>query len=215
MLFQADRDFTAAQDVEPPTESAPVGAAFPASDEALMQRVGAGDVAAFRTIVERHSRALYRVASRMLADGAEAEEVVQEAFARLWQGAPRWQASGAGLVAWLHRVAVNACLDRLRRFRVVTVDTVPDIADETPGPDRMVARSQLDAALQRALAQMQHRHRAVLVLCYLEGFTNALAAEILGLTLKATESLLVRARKSLRAILEDSGILGEELEVLA
>jgi len=171
-------------------------------DGALMREVGTGSAAAFAVLVERHTPALYRVAMRMLSDGHEAEDVVQECFVRLWQHAPRWQPSGAGLVGWLHRIAMNLCFDRKRRFRVVTTPELPDMADEAPLADEIIASEQAHGAVANALADLSERYRAALVLCYYEGFTNALAAEVLALNIKAMESLLFRARRQMRDLLE-------------
>lgn len=175
-------------------------------DAALMRETGTGSVAAFAVLVERHTPALYRVAMRMLADGHEAEDVVQECFARLWQHAPRWQPSGAGLVGWLHRIAMNLCFDRKRRFRVVTMPELPDLADETPLADELIASEQAHGAVATALADLPERYRAALVLCYYEGFTNALAADVLALNIKAMESLLFRARRQMRDLLESRDV---------
>ncbi len=171
-------------------------------DLSLMGEVGRGVIAAFSVLVERHTPALYRVAMRMLGDGHEAEDVVQECFARLWQQAPRWQSSGAGLVGWLHRVAMNLCFDRKRRFRVVITPDLPERADPMPLADATIEADQARAAVAGALADLPERYRAALVLCYYEGFTNALAAEVLELNIKAMESLLFRARRHLRELLE-------------
>lgn len=171
-------------------------------DAALMREVGTGSVAAFAVLVERHTPALYRVAMRMLSDGHEAEDVVQECFTRLWQHAPRWQPSGAGLVGWLHRIAMNLCFDRKRRFRVVTMPDLPDMVDNAPMADDLIAAEQAHGAVATALADLPERYRAALVLCYYEGFTNALAADVLALNIKAMESLLFRARRQMRDLLE-------------
>lgn len=171
-------------------------------DAALMREVATGSVEAFSILVDRHSPALYRVAMRMLSDPAEAEDVTQDCFTRLWQNAPRWQPSGAGLVGWLHRVAMNLCFDRKRRFRVVTVDELPDPADDAPLADRRIAAEQASEAVGAALADLPERYRAALVLCYYEGFSNALAAQVLDLNIKAMESLLFRARRQMRGLLE-------------
>lgn len=178
----------------------------PASDPALMRAVGRGDVKAFAVLVDRHTPALYRVAMRMLADSHEAEDVVQDCFARLWQHAPGWAPSGAGLVGWLHRVAMNLCFDRKRRFRVVTAPELPEQADDSPLADRVIEAGQAQRAVAAALDDLPERYRAALVLCYYEGFTNALAAEVLELNIKAMESLLFRARKRMRELLEDRDV---------
>lgn len=184
-------------------------------DAALMSEVARGSVEAFSVLVDRHSPALYRVAMRMLSDGAEAEDVVQDCFTRLWQNAPRWKPSGAGLVGWLHRVTMNLCFDRKRRFRVVTVETLPDPADDSPLPDRRIEAVQAARGVADALADLPERYRAALVLCYYEGFTNALAAEVLDLNIKAMESLLFRARRQMRGLLEARDISTGDLEAQA
>jgi RNA polymerase sigma-70 factor (ECF subfamily) len=171
-------------------------------DVALMRRVGLGCQIAFAALVERHAAALYRVAARMLGDGHEAEDVVQDCFARMWQNAPRWQPSGAGLIGWLHRVALNLCFDRKRRFRVVVTDDLPDTADHAPLADRLIEQRQACAQVAAALAELPERYRAALVLCYYENFSNALAAQVLDLNIKAMESLLFRARRQMRERLE-------------
>lgn len=179
-----------------------------------MSLVAQGDVAAFTLLVERHSPRLYRVAYRMLNDAQEAEDVTQDAFSRLWQSAPKWTARGGGLAAWLHRVAVNRCLDRLRRFRIVTTDVLPEIADDAPSPERSLAIDRLGLAMDDALSALPGRHRAAIVLCYFEGLSNMVAAQVLELNLKAMESLLFRARRSLRELLEARGVRIEDLELL-
>jgi RNA polymerase sigma-70 factor (ECF subfamily) len=185
-----------------------------AADEALMVLVAQGDVAAFTVLVERHSPRLYRVACRMLGNVQEAEDVVQDSFSKLWQSAPRWRPKGCGLAAWLHRVAVNRCLDRLRQFRVVTSDVLPEIADQAPSPERSLAINRLGQAMDDALGSLPGRHRAAIVLCYFEGLSNILAAQVLELNLKAMESLLFRARRGLRELLEQRGVQIEDLELL-
>ena len=180
-------------------------------DTALVGMVGTGSVAAFAVLVERHSAALYRVGLRMLGDAHEAEDVVQDAFARLWQYAARWKPSGAGLIGWLHRVAINLCFDRKRRFRVITTADLPDIADDAPLADRLIEADQARAAVAGALNALPERYRAALVLCYFEGYSNAAAADMLGLNIKAMESLLFRARRQLREVLERRDLAWREL----
>ena len=170
-------------------------------DAALVILVGDGSVAAFGILVDRHSASLYRVAVRMLSDSHEAEDVVQDCFARLWQHAARWTPSGAGLVGWLHRVTLNLCFDRKRRFRVITTPDLPEMIDDAPLADQVIEARQAHDEMDDALGALPDRYRAALVLCYLQGFSNAAAADMLGLNIKAMESLLHRARKALREIL--------------
>jgi RNA polymerase sigma factor (sigma-70 family) len=171
-----------------------------------MARVGGGDAAAFRLLVERHAEALHRFAWRMLCDAAEAEDVVQESLTRLWTGAPRWRAGEGRVGGWLHRVCANLCLDRLRRRATVEIDAVPE-----PGDGRASAPARIDAervgeAVGACLAAMPERQRAAIVLTYYESMSNARAAEMMELSVKAFESLLLRARSALRQRIEACGI---------
>jgi RNA polymerase sigma factor (sigma-70 family) len=175
-------------------------------DAALIARVGRGDAAAFRTIVDRHATALHRLAWRMLMDAVEAEDVVQEAFTRLWTGAPRWRVGEGRVGGWLHRVCANLCLDRLRRRPTLDLAEAPDSADAAP-----LAPAQMDAVragdtVSACLAALSDRHRAALVLTYYESLPNARAAEMMELDIKAFESLLLRARAALKARLIAHGI---------
>jgi RNA polymerase sigma-70 factor, ECF subfamily len=173
-------------------------------DTALMGAVATGDSRAFAVLVERHSPAVYRIGWRMLGNHHDAEEIVQECFSRLWQQAPRFTPRGAGVVGWLYRTAMNLCFDRRRRLRLVSCEEPPpEPVDDAPLADESMAAREAHRAVARALADLPERYRAALVLCYYEGFTNALAAQILDLNIKAMESLLLRARRQMRALLEE------------
>lgn len=184
-------------------------------DHDLVARAGAGDVDAFAILVRRYTSALYRVACRMLGDKTEAEDVVQETFARLWKGAASWKARDSGLVGWLHRVTMNLCLDYLRRPKLVVNDAIPDIADTAPEPDKCCAEKETIRVLETALASLPDHHRAALVLTYQEGLLNAVAADALDMHIKAFESLLARARRNLRKLLEANRIELGDLEIRA
>jgi len=175
-------------------------------DDAVMTRIAGRDALAFSRVVERHAPMLHRVAYRMIADGAEAEDIAQEALLRLWASAERWRPGQAGIAAWLTRVAVNLCLDRLRRRRFSSDAEVPDRADDAPGADAVMADAQLRAAALAALGDLTERHRAAIVLTYYEELPNAAAAEVLEMKLKAFESLLLRARGAMREALAARGL---------
>ena len=171
------------------------------SDDALMARVCARDAAAFRILVDRHVRPLHRIAYRMIGDATEAEDLAQEALLRLWRDAARWQAGHAGTGAWLNRVIVNLCLDRLRRRRFTSDEAVPERPDERP-----LAHDEMDAARMRAatvaaIAALSDRQRVAIVLTYYEEVSNQVAAETMDMNIKAFESLLLRARSALRIAL--------------
>jgi len=186
--------------------------ARPAGDpgeHALMAHVAAGDALAFERLVTRHTPMVHRVAWRMLGDAVEAEDVVQEAFVKLWVNARGWTPAGGGLGGWLRRVATNACLDRLRRPRFVSDEGLPERADEAPLADLAIDGARRQAAVAASIRALPDRQRAAIVLTYYEGVSNAEAASILGVGVKALESLLVRARQALTRSLAGKGLLAE------
>jgi RNA polymerase sigma factor (sigma-70 family) len=175
-------------------------------DGALMARVAAGDALAFRALVERHMAMVHGLAWRMLGP-ADAEDVVQESFTRLWVNAKGWSPAGGGLGGWLRRVATNLCLDRLRKPRMVSDAMLADHADGAPPADAQLDADRRAAAVAGAVRALPDRQRAAIVLTYYEGLPNAEAAAILGLGVKAIESLLVRARQALIQSLARQGLI--------
>jgi RNA polymerase sigma-70 factor (ECF subfamily) len=176
------------------------------SDDELMRRAGNGDRLAFADLVRRHLPRVGAIAGRMLASAAEAEEVGQEAFLRCWQKAPGWAPSGGGgqtalFTTWLHRIVVNLCIDRRRRVAPVPLDEVPEQADDAPHALDRLATAETVRRVRAAIGDLPDRQRAALVLCYYEGMSNAEAAAVLEMSVGAVESLLVRARRTLRKTL--------------
>jgi len=178
-------------------------------ERALMTRVGAGDAQSFERLVTRHTPMVHRVAWRMLGDAVEAEDVVQDVFVKLWVNARDWTAAGGGLGGWLRRIATNACLDRLRRPRFVSDEGLPDRPDEAPQADLAIDAGRRRAAVAASIQALPDRQRAAIVLTYYEGVSNAEAASILGVKVKALESLLVRGRQALTQSLAGKGLLAE------
>jgi len=173
-----------------------------AGDDALLAQAGAGDQRAFRTLVARHLSRVLSLARRMTGNVAEAEDVAQEAFLRAWQKAAVWHAGEARFSTWLYRVVVNLCLDRRRRKPTTPLEAAGDPLDPAPSIELRLVEDQRTRIVAVALAALPDRQRAALVLSYYEELSNAAAAEILGVSVSALESLLVRARKALRAELE-------------
>lgn len=171
------------------------------SDDALMTRVQRRDDMAFRTIVDLHAVTLHRIAYRMTGNPVDAEDVAQEALTRLWQHAGRWQVGGPGIAAWLTRVTINLCLDRLRRRRFVSDSPIPDRCDDAPLAPALIEAEQERARVVGAIAGLTDNQRAAIVLTYYEDLPNAAAAETMAMNIKAFESLLLRARASLRSAL--------------
>ncbi|BBA37072.1 RNA polymerase sigma-70 factor, ECF family protein [Methylocaldum marinum] len=173
------------------------GDAASPSDEILMGRIVQGDHDAFSQLVHRHTPRMYAIARRIGVLSTEAEEVVQEAFLRVWVNAATWSPQKGGFAVWLGRIVVNLCIDRLRR------DRYEPWGDEEPSLPAADLESTLFLQQQaeqiaRAIEELPVRQRTALVLCYYEGFSNAEAAGILEISVSALEALLVRARRALR-----------------
>jgi RNA polymerase sigma-70 factor (ECF subfamily) len=161
-------------------------------------QAGRGDRAAAARLVARHSPKLFTLARRMLGAPGEAEDAVQDVFLKLWTHASRWQPGSAKFETWLYRVALNACYDRLRRRRPEPLEAAAEVADGAPAPDAGLDQDRIAAAVQAALAGLPERQRAAILLCHFKACGNIEAAEIMGLSVEALESLLARGRRSLK-----------------
>ena len=188
------------------------------SDEELIRRAGQGDRVAFSSLVRRHLGRVTGMAQRIMGSRADAEEIAQEAFMRVWTKAPNWQAADsaapqatAKFSTWLYRVVVNFCIDRKRRPSHQQMDETFDAPDPAAlAPDR-IESAQVGARVTAAVATLPERQRTALTLCFFEELSNREAADIMALTPGAVESLLVRARRALRKAL--AGTAAELLEV--
>jgi RNA polymerase sigma-70 factor, ECF subfamily len=172
------------------------------SDEALMARIARGDERAFQLLSRRHLPAMLGLARRILANAAEAEDVAQEAFLRVWTHAPRWQPL-AQFRTWLTRIVVNLCLDRKRRAPWVDLEAAGDIADPAPGAGEKAESDERQRMVAAAIDKLPPRQRDAIMLTYSEGMSNAQVAEILGTSVSAVETLLVRGKQNLRRALGD------------
>lgn len=168
-------------------------------DDDLVRAVGAGDRRAAAELVGRHLPRMVGLARRMLGDHAEAEDVAQEVFLRVWKHAAAWRPGQAKFETWMHRVAMNLCLDRLRRAGRNGGEVNPDTPDMRASATRAVDDRQRRERVRDALMTLPERQRAAVVLCYYQDRSNIEAADILGLSVDALESLLSRARRSLKA----------------
>jgi RNA polymerase sigma-70 factor (ECF subfamily) len=167
-------------------------------DASLLARAADGEAAAARLLAARRAPRLLATARRMLNDAAEAEDVAQEAFLRLWRIAAEWRDGEAAVGTWLHRVVVNLCLDRLRRRgRWGALDEAEEPPDPAPSAiDRLAAADRAEA-LSRAIARLPDRQRAAVTMRHFEEMGAADIAQALGVSVEAVESLLARARRKL------------------
>lgn len=176
------------------------------SDLDQITRAAAGDQQAVGYLVHRYSPAVLALATRMLNDAAEAEDVTQETFLRAWKALPNWEPR-AKFSTWLHRVALNLCYDRLRKKKETLMDEMPEQVSSEPTPDVAYEQNQRMTAVKAAIAELPERQAAALTLCALQGHSQAEAADILEIGEKALESLLSRARRTLKSKFLEGGLL--------
>jgi RNA polymerase sigma-70 factor (ECF subfamily) len=169
-------------------------------DAGLLARIDEQEPGAVREMVARKLPRLLALATRMLGDRDEASDVAQEVFIRIWKQASRWQSGQARFDTWLHRVALNLCYDRLRRRHEVPLDDdTPEPADHAPLPEDQLDDTARSARIAAALAALPARQREALVLQYYQELSNMEAAAVMGISVDALESLLSRARRTLRS----------------
>ncbi|MCB1531174.1 MAG: sigma-70 family RNA polymerase sigma factor [Rhodospirillales bacterium] len=170
------------------------------TDESLMALVSGGDHQAFSVLVRRHADRFYGLAYRMILDRAEAEDVVQEAFLKIWNKPDIWNsARGVRFTTWFYRIVTNGAIDVARkRIKLAPTDIMDQWADERAGQDAEMEKREAQAHLESAIQLLPVQQKAALNLCFYEGLSNKEAADILGVGLKALESLLMRAKTGLR-----------------
>lgn len=181
----------------------------PDPDLDTLRRVAAGDVDAFEALVRRHERRLLRLCERMLGNAETAQEATQEVFLKAWRKAGGFSPR-AKVSTWLYRIAVNHCLNQLRRRKVAQFFSFGDVAsddgdesleldpvDGAPDAERKLADRRRWQRLRRAIDELPAAQRAVLVLVRFEGLSYLETADALGLTRNAVESRLFRAMRRL------------------
>ena len=200
------------------------------NDEELMAAVAEGDRRAYEALVRAHLPAVTRYALRLLGNARDIEDIAQETFLRLWTNASKWDPAKAKLSTWLHRIAHNLCIDLLRKQQRLLLscnfdeefdsesdasgsqDSAPansslrgalaELAKLEPSSQQAIEEGAALGALNAAMANLSESQRSALLLCHFQGFSNKEAATIAGLSVRALESLMARAKRNLRLQLE-------------
>jgi len=167
-------------------------------DADLMASSAAGDRRAFGELVSRHGSFALRVACKVVSDTSIAEEIVQEAMVRAWEQSTHFEPSRARFSTWLYRIVMNMCLDHRRRIRPAAMPEGFEPVDPTSSVQDKLELDERDSALARAMKALPASQRAAMALVYEEGMSGAEAASIMGVSAKAVERHLARARTSLR-----------------
>ena len=178
-------------------------------DLALVERVRAGDIAAYDALVRKYERQIFRIAQHITQNREDAEDVMQDAFVKAFEKLDQFQGNSK-FYTWLVRIAVNESLMRLRKRRtgkIVSIDedlkteegTVPrDFADWAPNPEDNYNQAELAEILRKTIQGLPPGFRVVFVLRDVDGLSTEETAQTLGLSVPAVKSRLLRARLQLR-----------------
>jgi RNA polymerase sigma-70 factor (ECF subfamily) len=177
-----------------------------ASDDALLDAISGDNRLAARAagaeLVSRHLSFIVHICRRKLGNQAEAEEAAQDVFLSVWKNAGSWQSGNAKVTTWLYRIAANRCIDILRRRRPTTnIDAIAEPADERENIEAAHMAAERNRQLRAALDALTADQRQAIELVYYGEHKQAEAADRMGITLAALESLLRRARQKLGATL--------------
>jgi RNA polymerase sigma-70 factor, ECF subfamily len=175
---------------------------------AVLARAQQGDGDAFRALVERHSRTVFRLAFRMTGNEQDAEDVVQESFLRAYRQLGRFE-SRANFGTWLYRIVANCSVDLMRakqarhdQTRSESIDEAIEMpAGDLPGPERLAQSAEIQRRVQTALGDLSPLERAAFTLRHYEGRSIDEISSALGLGTSAAKHSVFRAVKKLRAAL--------------
>jgi len=174
-------------------------------DARLLARITQGERAAFATLVRRHNDRFYRLAYRFVANRMQAEDIVQDAFLKLWERPAMWQVGrNAAFTTWFYRVVVNLCLDHQKKKRPLPLLDDSWVMDERETHEETLLHREKQGLLEAQIAALPERQRVALNLCFYEELSNQEAAEVMGIRLKALQSLLMRAKITLKEKLKEN-----------
>ena len=177
------------------------------SDRVAVARVKAGEEDAYRVLVERHSRSVFRLAYRMTGNEQDSDDVVQETFLRAFKQLHRWEARSR-FGTWLYRIAANYALDLVRMRKrhgearpADAEDATPALPSPSPGPDRLMFSGKVQECVTATLNQLSRQERTAFVLRHFEGQSIEEIGAALGLSGSAAKHSIFRAVQKLRRAL--------------
>ncbi len=169
------------------------------SDALLLEHIAEGDHGAFAELVRRHTARFFRVAYRFLGNRSETEDIVQDAFLKLWERPGLWQSDkNTAFTTWFYRIVVNQCLDFVKKKRPLQLIDDSWIEDERQTHEKNMLENEKQRLLEQQIAKLPERQRTALNLCFYEGLSNKEAADVMGVRLKALQALLMRAKTTLK-----------------
>jgi len=194
------------------------------SEAALVKLVARKNQAAFKKLLNMHLSGINRYTVRMIGNAANAEDITQEVFLRLWTRADSYKPEASKLSTWLHNIAHNLCIDYFRKNNRFIQDSSEIYETEenlhlasvsgrphgiaTSGsdePEHELAKKNRDHDVKKALMTLPERQRSAIIMCHYQGVSNKDAAHIMEVSVDALESLLSRGRLKLRKLLTEDG----------
>jgi len=184
-----------------------------ADDPALVRAAQAGDMAAFEELVARHRDKIYGRAYSMMRNEEEAVDLSQEAWVKGWQRLKQFQGE-ASFGTWMTRIVINLCLDQLRKQKRQRTDSIEAMDEDSGGVERQMPvvtvnptagleRAEVRQRIERALSQLSHEHRTVLVLHEFEEMEYKEIAKTMGCSIGTVMSRLFYARRKMAVLLAD------------
>ena len=172
-------------------------------DEHLLKLIIAGDHSAFSELVIRHTKKYYSIAYRVLFSRDDSEDIVQEAFLKIWKNPENWNSSrNVKFTTWFYRVVINLCLDYKKSNKFSISDNYNEIESHSNTQDGIIDKKRRQELLDKYLLKLPERQQIALNLCFYEGVSNKEAAEIMQINLKALQSLIMRAKTNLKEKLQ-------------
>jgi len=184
------------------------------SSEDLMARIAKGDDDAFEILVNRHQTSVLNLIYRFIGDRTQAKDLAQEVFLRVWQAARGYEPK-AKFTTWLYRITANLCFNELKSsrrkkwFQFLRSDSdreihgEEDFSDGSPSPEDVLLAKEQSHQITKALQSLPDNQRMALVLKRYDDLSYAEIAQIIGCSVSAVESLLVRAKRTLQEKLKN------------
>lgn len=170
------------------------------TDESLVRRLKKRDSQAFSILVRRHSDTFYRAAYKVVMNKEDAEDIVQSSFLKIWDKPSIWkEGKGATFKTWFYRIVMNSCIDFKRKRKDVTGYDFPENAQASEKlADKMMIETEQQLLIEEAMRNLSVKQRAAVTLFYEDGMKQRDAADVMGMSVKGFESLLMRAKAALK-----------------
>jgi RNA polymerase sigma-70 factor (ECF subfamily) len=176
-------------------------------DDSLLRRIQQGDHEAFASLVQRHAKRFYSVAYRIVQHRDDAEDLVQSAFLKLWERPELWdERKQAKFTTWFYTVVTNLCLDHAKRKKPLPLPEEIEFTDGRPGQDELLHQKERRDLVDHVIHELPERQQLALNLCFYDGLSNQEAADIIGVNLKALQSLIMRAKTTLKERLKETPV---------